>query len=107
MMLRTFVLVVVALMFTAALFGAVVDPGVWPMAFVSGVFLAGIVFERRRYGASQPRPVDVAWRETSERFIDDASGREVVVWFNSETGARRYVDAGSVSVNDIANQSQR
>jgi hypothetical protein len=102
-MLRTFVLVVVAVMFTAALLGAAVDPGVWPMALVTGVFLGGIVFERRRYGASQHRPIEAVWRETSERFIDDASGREVVVWFNPETGERRYVDAKSEPFNDIAN----
>ncbi|MDQ2879150.1 MAG: hypothetical protein M3R41_08765 [Pseudomonadota bacterium] len=94
MILRSFTLVVVAVLFTAALFWAIVDPGVWPMALVSGAFLAGIVFERRRYGAAQHRPVGGAWQETAERFIDDASGRPVTVWFNPATGERRYVDSG-------------
>jgi len=92
MMLRTFVLVAAMLFFTAAVIGAVVDPAVWPTLIAATVLLAGIVFERRRYGAAQARPFGSAWRETQERFIDDASGRPVVVWYNEATGERCYVD---------------
>lgn len=92
MMLRTFVLVAAMLLFTGALFGAVIDPGVWPAALMSGLILAGILFERARYGAVLRRPAESGWQETSERFIDDASGRPVTVWFNPATGERRYVD---------------
>ena len=92
MMLRTFVLVAAMLFFTAAVIGAVVDPGVWPSLIAATVLLVGIVFERRRYGAAQARPAGSAWRETTERFVDDASGRPVVVWYNEATGERRYVD---------------
>jgi len=92
MMLRTFVLVAAMLFFTAALVGMVVDPAVWPTLIASGLLLAGIVFERRRYGAAQARPSGPVWRETSERFVDDASGRPVAVWYNEATGERRYVD---------------
>ena len=92
MMLRTFVLVAVMLFFTAALIGTVVDPAVWPTLIAATVLLVGIIFERRRYGAAQARPVSSAWRETTERFVDDASGRPVAVWYNEATGERRYVD---------------
>jgi hypothetical protein len=92
MMLRTFVLVAAMLFFTAAVIGAVVDPAVWPTLIAAAVLLAGILFERRRYGAAQARPAGRAWRETTERFVDDASGRPVSVWYNEATGERRYVD---------------
>ena len=92
MMLRTFVLVVTMLFFTAALIGAAIDPAVWPSVLAAALLLAGIVFERRRYGAAQAKPIGGAWRETPERFVDDASGRPVVVWYNEATGERRYVD---------------
>jgi hypothetical protein len=83
MMLRTFVLVAAALFLTAALIGVVLDPGTWPTVVAAGLLAGGIAFERVRYGAVQ--------RETSERFIDDASGKPVSVWFDAKTGERRYV----------------
>ncbi len=91
-MLRTLVLVAAMLFFTAAMIGAVIDPAVWPTLIASTLLLAGIVFERRRYGAAQPKPAGSGWRETAERFVDDASGRPVVGWYNDATGERRYVD---------------
>ena len=97
MMLRTFILVIAMLLFTAAVIGAVIDPAVWPTLIVASVVLAGIIFERRRYGASQVKPTGNGWRETSERFVDDASGRPVTVWYNDVTGERRYVDPDGVS----------
>ncbi len=42
----------------------------------------------------QGRPGRRQWRVTSERFVDDASGRLVTVWFNATTGKRRYVEDG-------------
>ena len=92
MMLRTFILVIAMLLFTGALIGVVVDPAVWPTLIAATVVLAGILFERRRYGMAQAKPTGGAWRETSERFVDDASGRPVTVWYNDVTGERRYVD---------------
>ncbi|MGY4397080.1 hypothetical protein ACVWZA_002271 [Sphingomonas sp. UYAg733] len=92
MMLRTMVLVIAALVFTIALIAAFIDPAAWPIALIVGLTLAGIGFERSRYGAIQARPADGNWRETSERFIDDDSGRPVAVWYNDATGERRYVD---------------
>ena len=94
MMLRTFVLVAAMLAVTAALYGAVIDPAVWPALLMSVLVLAAILFERARYGAVQRPPVESGWQETAERFIDDASGRPITVWFNPATGERRYVDRG-------------
>jgi len=91
-MLRIFVLVAAMLFFTAALIGAAIDPSVWPTLIAATLLLAAILFERRRYGAAQARPVGGGWRETPERFVDDASGRLVAVWYNDATGERRYVD---------------
>jgi hypothetical protein len=93
MMLRTFILVAAMLLFTAALIGAAIDPAVWPTLIAATILLAGIVFERRRYGAAQAKPAGSAWRETSERFVDDASGQPLTVWYNDATGERRYVDS--------------
>lgn len=92
MMLRTFVLVAAALFLTAALVGVAIDPMTWPSAAVAAVLVGGIAFERARYGAAQRRPVGGEWRETPERFIDDASGKPVSVWFDARTGERRYVE---------------
>ncbi|WP_052216275.1 hypothetical protein [Sphingomonas sp. ERG5] len=96
MILRTFVLVAALLALTAALIGVWVDAATWPMVLALGLLVAGILFERARYGAIQAKPTGGAWRETSERFIDDESGRPVVVWYNEVTGERRYVDLGEV-----------
>lgn len=95
MMLRALVLAAAAIAFTVALFGAAVDPGVWPAAIVAGAVLTGVAFERTRYGATRSPPAGGDWRETSERFIDDASGEPVTVWFDSISGERRYVRANS------------
>ena len=57
----------------------------------AGLLAGGIAFERVRYGAVQRAPQGPDWRETSERFIDDASGKPVSVWFDAKTGERRYV----------------
>lgn len=92
MMLRTFVLMVAMLLFTAALIGVVIDPGVWPTLIAAALLLVGTLFERQRYGAAEARPMGGAWRETPERFVDDASGRPLTVWYNEGTGERRYVD---------------
>jgi hypothetical protein len=94
MILRTVVLAIAIVAFAGALTGTLVDIGVWPSLLVATLFLVGILFERVRYGAAQRRPVGGAWQETSERFIDDESGRPVTVWFDPATGERRYVDSG-------------
>jgi len=94
MILRSVVLAIAAIAFAGALCGTLVDIGVWPSLLVATLFLIGILFERVRYGAAQRRPVGGGWQETTERFIDDESGRPITVWFDPATGERRYVDSG-------------
>ncbi len=94
MILRTIVLIIAIIAFAGALCGTLVDVGVWPSLLFTSLLFIGVAFERVRYGAAQRRPVDGAWRETAERFIDDESGRPVTVWFDAATGKRRYVDSG-------------
>lgn len=91
-MLRIVVLVAAGIFLTAAVIGFAIDPMTWPTLAVAIVMMLGIVFERLRYGAAQRPPTDGAWQETSERFIDDASGKAVSVWFDPATGQRRYVE---------------
>ena len=73
-------------------------PETWPMLLGAGLFAFGVFAESFYYrggtiggavgagGSLQPTP---------ERFLDEESGRLVTVWFNPETGERRYVDEGS------------
>lgn len=70
------------------------DPSAWPLLLFAGLLLLGTVFEQVRYRGAKGRREGGKWRATSERFIDDASGRMVTVWFNATTGDRRYVEEG-------------
>src|SRR4051794_34222443 len=88
--LRTVVLAIAVIAFVGALCGTLVDIGVWPSLLFATLLLIGTLFERVRYGAAQRRPAGGAWQETTERFIDDESGRPVTVWFDPATGERRY-----------------
>lgn len=59
---------------------------------VNGIVVVSAVFlERRRY---QPRVSSGPdnWVLTSERFIDDVSGKEMVVRYNTKTGERDYIE---------------
>lgn len=90
MILRNIVLAVAVLLVGVALIGVALDRGAFPMLLFSLVMLGGIVFERQRYGAAGRAPFGPGWTATSERFIDE-EGVPVRVWFNANTGARRYV----------------
>ncbi|MCW3847225.1 hypothetical protein OF829_08225 [Sphingomonas sp. LB-2] len=94
-MLRSIVLIAAGIMLLCALTLAGQDPGAWPMAAMAALFVAGTLFERFHYRGSTE--LDGDWQPTSERFIDEESGRPVTVWFNPRTGARRYVDAETPS----------
>ncbi|WP_293991188.1 hypothetical protein [Sphingomonas sp.] len=91
MMLRN-VLLVITLAWLAIGAWAALMFGAWPMLVFPAIVAAGIVFERFRYqgNASDAAPGD--WRPTNERFLDEETGRPVVVWFNPTTGERKYVD---------------
>ena len=61
------------------------------LCLVVALFVAGSLFERFHYRGSDE--LGGNWQPTSERFLDERSGRPVTVWFNPRTGARRYVEA--------------
>lgn len=70
--------------------------GGFPPAFVFlcwGVLIVvGVVFERFRYkrlARAMPGP---GWEKTSERFVDDETGKPVTVYIQPATGERTYVE---------------
>ena len=69
--------------------------GICPPAFVfimwGVVIVAGTVFERviyKRILAARPGP---GWERTTERFIDDQTGKPVTVYIEPKTGERAYI----------------
>jgi hypothetical protein len=102
-MLRNVVLALGLAWLAVGLWVTLVDAAGWPMLIFPAILVAGIVFERVNYrgNASTPldnyrgnasTPLDANWRPTNERFLDEATGRPITVWFNAATGERRYVD---------------
>ena len=92
-MLRLLVTVAAALWFAAAVAMTLWDATAWPMLVAAGLLLLGTLFERFHYRGAGTPPDAAGWQPTAERFLDEESGRLVVVWFNPATGERRYVDA--------------
>ncbi|MBN8808631.1 MAG: hypothetical protein J0I47_10435 [Sphingomonas sp.] len=93
MILRNVVLVVAIAWTAIAAWMVVLDAAAWPMLIFPLVMVGGIVFERFHYtGNASPASPPCDWRPTDERFLDEASGRPVVVWFNAATGERKYVE---------------
>jgi hypothetical protein len=74
----------------AALFGS---PLVWPGIVTPLVVLLGLVFERWRYAKLQQHAPS-RFEATDERFADPESGNIVEVYFDRESGERRYIDSG-------------
>jgi hypothetical protein len=75
----------VAALLTGAFPPAVVF-GIW-----GGLLVIGIVCERVIYKpveAGRPGP---GWQRTTERFVDDATGKVVTVYVEPATGERAYV----------------
>ncbi|MGJ3648654.1 hypothetical protein ACLB0R_09300 [Sphingomonas sp. GlSt437] len=90
-MLRGVVLGFAILFVALALAGVVEEGSSWPTLIVALVLLAGVLFERRRYGAAQATaPAGENWQATPERFFDE-TGQRVRVWVDARTGERRYV----------------
>ena len=67
----------------------------FPPAFIfllwGALIVAGTVFERFRYKANLTASPGPGWVRTSERFIDDETGKMVTVFVQPETGEREYV----------------
>jgi hypothetical protein len=69
--------------------------GIVPESFVVigwGAFLVVvIVIERVRYKALEAKRPGPGWERTTERFVDEETGRMVTVYIQPETGERAYV----------------
>jgi len=63
-----------------------------PMVLVFGVLMLITAALEPIYGRANGKPRGGSWRETDERFVDPESGKLVTVWFDPDTGERRYVD---------------
>jgi uncharacterized membrane protein HdeD (DUF308 family) len=66
-------------------------PAAFVFLFWGAIIIAGTVFERYRY-----KPIEAAaptgnWQRTTERFVDDETGKPVTVWLDPATGERKYV----------------
>ncbi len=92
-MLRALLLVVALVGLVVGLWAVAMQWTAWPMLIFPALLLVGIVFERVHYrGSASVESPDRNWRPTNERFLDEATGRPVTVWFNPTTGERRYID---------------
>jgi hypothetical protein len=64
-------------------------------ALLLGCLIAVTAIAEPVYGKLVSRPSRPGnWRRTGEKFIDPETGKPVEVWFEPNTGERRYVDAG-------------
>jgi hypothetical protein len=57
------------------------------------LFLLGTLFERWRYH-NKNASVDGDWQPTGERFVDPATGKNVEVLYDPQSGERRYRTVG-------------
>lgn len=93
-MLRNMVLAIGGAMLALGLMGMLT--GAWtfaiPLAVWGAIFVFGIVYERYVYKTIVDKvPAGTGWNRTSERFIDEKSGRTVTVYVKTLTGERAYV----------------
>jgi len=56
------------------------------------VLIAAILFERFRYSRIRRKSPGPGWQRTTERFVDDETGKTVTVYVKPETGERAYVE---------------
>lgn len=56
------------------------------------VLVGGIAFERFRYKPLTRKRPGPGWERTTERFVDDDTGKTVTVYIQPETGERAYVE---------------
>jgi hypothetical protein len=73
----------------AAAAGAV---GLWVVVVWAAILAAGIAFERFRYKPLKAATPGPGWEKTSERFVDDETGKTVTVYVETRTGERQYVE---------------
>jgi hypothetical protein len=84
-----------ALALLLILFANLYNPFTYYLAFITGIFFVGSLFERVRYKKLENADPGPGWRETDERFIDPETKECVTVFFNPSNGERRYVAKGN------------
>ena len=93
-MLRNILLVLGGTLIAAglvAMFGGFF-PGSLIAVFWGAVLVFGILYERYVYKTVVDKPpVGKNWARTSERFVDDKTGKTLTVYYNTLTGERAYV----------------
>ena len=62
------------------------------MLIAGGLLLIGTLYERVHYKKPVAHAPGPGWQRTSERFIDDETGRAITVWVEPKTGERAYVE---------------
>lgn len=63
-----------------------------PLAVWGAIFVFGILYERYVYKTVVDKiPAGKGWARTTERFIDDKTGKTVTVYVKPVTGERAYV----------------
>ncbi len=92
-MLRSAVLILGVFCLGFGLWGIAVH---FPPGFVLTLFgallLAGTIYERVIYKPNAKSAPGPGWEKTSERFVDDQTGKPVTVYIKPETGERIYVE---------------
>lgn len=64
----------------------------WGAIAFGALLVLGTVYERVHYKplvTSRPGP---GWERTSERFVDEQTGKTVTVYVHPESGERQYVE---------------
>ena len=74
----------------AALASGILAPSYIFMGWAA-FFIAIVVFERFRYKRLESRHPGAGWERTTERFVDEETGKMVTVYIKPETGERAYV----------------
>ena len=64
----------------------------WGALVLGLVLVLGTVLEQVRYKPVEKTQPGPGWERTSERFIDEESGKMVTVYVRPETGERMYVE---------------
>lgn len=62
------------------------------MVLIFGVLMLVTAALEPIYGRANGKPKGGGWSATDERFVDPETGKLVTVWFDRETGERRYVE---------------
>jgi hypothetical protein len=93
---RTFLLIVGGLMVLGGVVGMVTGVPVFPLGLFGALILIGTLFDLGYRGAAGRRAAKGGlWLRTGEREVNTLTGEAEEVWFDPDSGARRYEPLGS------------